>query len=134
MTDTQKELHPDEIAIRQLVSTWAEATEQGKLSVMLNLMADDVVFLVPGEKPIDKSAFIMGQQGLDQFDITIKSDIREVRLMSEEWAYCWNYLVVTINPKNGGGEMQRAGNVLSILNKQNGAWELKRDANMMTKV
>jgi uncharacterized protein (TIGR02246 family) len=41
----------DERAIRELVSTWFIATRNGDLATVLDLMADDVVFMVPGGEP-----------------------------------------------------------------------------------
>jgi uncharacterized protein (TIGR02246 family) len=38
----------DEQAIRQLVTSWLEASKAGDTEKVLSLMADDVVFLVTG--------------------------------------------------------------------------------------
>src|SRR4030095_10497457 len=43
----------DKAQIRELVSTWMSATKRGDLDALLALMAEDVVFLVPGQEPID---------------------------------------------------------------------------------
>jgi ketosteroid isomerase-like protein len=48
-----------------------------------------------------------------------------------DWAYCWNKLSVTMTPNDGKPPVKRAGNVLSILQKQNGRWVIVRDANML---
>lgn len=48
----------DEQEIRQLVATWMAATKAGEIETVLGLMADDVVFLLPGRPPmIGKSTF-----------------------------------------------------------------------------
>jgi uncharacterized protein (TIGR02246 family) len=47
----------DEAAIRALVSTWMEATRTGDTAKVLELMADDVVFLVAGRPPFGKREF-----------------------------------------------------------------------------
>jgi ketosteroid isomerase-like protein len=46
----------------------------------------------------------------------------------------WTRLAVTVTPKDGGAPVKRAGNTLSILKKQNGAWALYRDANLLAVV
>jgi ketosteroid isomerase-like protein len=51
-----------------------------------------------------------------------------------EWAYIWTHLSIVITPKNGAPAVKRAGNTLSILQKQNGSWLLVRDANMLAAV
>ena len=41
-------MRDDEQAIRDLSATWLRAAAAGDLSLMLSLMAEDVVFLMPG--------------------------------------------------------------------------------------
>ena len=41
----------DERAIRDLVETWMRATNAGDFHAVLELMADDVLFLTPGKEP-----------------------------------------------------------------------------------
>jgi uncharacterized protein (TIGR02246 family) len=41
----------DERAIRDLVATWMKASEAGDVQTVLNLMADDMIFMVPGREP-----------------------------------------------------------------------------------
>lgn len=93
-------------------------------------MADDVVFLLPGRPPMHRTDFQTAQVGQQQFDIDGHSDIKEIKLLGD-WAYCWNRLTVTMKPRDGGPEVKRAGNVLSVLQKQNGQWVIVRDANML---
>jgi len=51
-------MQSDEQEIRQLVATWMTATKAGNIETVLSLMAEDVVFLIPGRPPmIGKSAF-----------------------------------------------------------------------------
>ena len=48
----------DEQAIRQLVTTWMEATKRGDTATVLSLMTDDAVFLIAGREPMfGKAAF-----------------------------------------------------------------------------
>jgi uncharacterized protein (TIGR02246 family) len=49
---------PDEQAIRTLVSLWHTATAAGDVDTVLTLMAEDVVFLVPGHPPIRVSQHV----------------------------------------------------------------------------
>jgi len=44
----------DEGAIGQLVAAWVTASQAGDTQTVLDLMADDVLFLVPGQKPFGK--------------------------------------------------------------------------------
>jgi len=125
--------HSDEQAIRDLVMTWIDASNAGDDDKVLALMAEDVVFLQPGQKPMrGRSEFAAAKQGQSGIDIDARADIQEVKVLGE-WAYCWNYLTVVVTPP-GGRPVKRAGNVLSILQKQRGHWVIVRDANMLTVV
>ena len=80
-------MHDDERAIRQSVATWMEATKAGDTAAVLDLMTEDVVFLVTGQPPmIGKAAFravLEGQPGQErpQFDGT--SEIQEVTVLGD---------------------------------------------------
>jgi uncharacterized protein (TIGR02246 family) len=130
-------MQSDEREIRQLVATWMAATKAGDIETVLTLMAEDVVFLLPGRPPmIGKSAFAaaagaQSDQERPQFDGT--SDIQEIKVVGE-WAFMWAKLSVVMTPPGGAPSMVIAGHTLSILKKQNGKWVLARDANMLSPV
>jgi uncharacterized protein (TIGR02246 family) len=100
-------------------------------------MAEDVVFLLPGQPPmIGKSAFAAAAQAqpnqpLPRFDGT--SEIQEIKVLGD-WAFMWTQLSVVVTPPGGAPPFTRAGNTLSILKKQDGKWLLARDANMLAPV
>ncbi len=121
----------DERAIRNLVETWMAASKAGDLPTVLSLMADDVVFMVPGRDPFGKAEFAAASQGLNNVRIEGSSDIQEIQV-GGDWAYLRNYLEVTMTP-DGGSPVRRLGHTLTILRKEpNGKWVLARDANLMT--
>ena len=121
----------DERAIRQLVSTWMAASQAGDTDTVLSLMADDVVFMVPGREPFGKEAFAAAARGMRNVRMEGTSDIRELTVLGD-WAYLRNHLVVTMTPP-GGQPVRRAGYTLTILRKTPaGQWLLARDANLMT--
>jgi uncharacterized protein (TIGR02246 family) len=124
----------DEQAIRDLISTWLNASKSGDTATVLALMSDDVVFLVCGQPPMrGKEAFAAGQTALKDLEIDGTSEIQEVKVLGD-WAYVWTHLSVAFKPRRGGVANKRAGNTLSILRKQDGKWLLVRDANMLAPV
>jgi uncharacterized protein (TIGR02246 family) len=127
----------DEQAIRQLVATWIDATKAGDVDTVLNLMTDDVVFLIAGQPPmIGKSAFAAAMQtqaGQPPPQFEGQSEIQEIQVLGD-WAYMWTKLKVVVTPPGGAPPITRAGHTLSILKKQNGKWLLHRDANMLVSV
>ncbi|MDH4190947.1 MAG: SgcJ/EcaC family oxidoreductase [Betaproteobacteria bacterium] len=126
-------MQDEEQAIRQLVGKWRIAAAAGNTEHVLSLVADDAVFLAPGQAPMRKSDFAAAQAALKQFDLRIDCQIQEIRVLGD-WAYCWNKLSVVITPNHGGAAVKRAGHVLSVLHKRDGAWAIVRDANMLAVV
>jgi uncharacterized protein (TIGR02246 family) len=125
-------MQSDEQAIRNLITTWLTATKAGDNETVLSLMADDVVFLQPGQPPMrGRAGYTAAQKGLVDVEIDATADIQEIKVLAD-WAYCWNYLTVVVTPRKDGAPVKRAGNVLSILQKQSGKWVIVRDANMLT--
>jgi uncharacterized protein (TIGR02246 family) len=123
-------MSPDERAIRDLVATWMAASQAGDTQTVLSLMADDVVFMVPGREPFGKEAFAAMSQGMKGVRMEGTSDIREIEVLGD-WAYLRNDITVTLTPP-GGEPVRRAGYTLTILRKQpDGRWLLARDANLV---
>jgi uncharacterized protein (TIGR02246 family) len=123
----------DERAIRNLVDTWMFATQKGDIETVLNLIADDVVFMVPGQKPFGKETFAAASRGMMTARFEGRSDIEELKVIGN-WAYLRNYIDMTITPEHGA-PVHRAGYTLTILRKQeDGRWVLARDANLVTAV
>jgi uncharacterized protein (TIGR02246 family) len=121
----------DEQAIRDVIATWLRASAAGDTATVLQLMADDVVFLVPGRPPFGKEAFAAAQSGMKQFRFEGTSNVREIRATGD-WAYCWTDLTVVAIPLTGGPEIRRSGHTLSIFQRlANGRWVLARDANLL---
>lgn len=129
-------MQSDEQAIRQLVATWMSASRAGDVEQVLSLMADDVVFLLPGQPPMRKTDFAVAarvQSGADAPTIDGSSEIQEIKILGD-WAFLWQQLTVEVTPPNGGPSMKRAGHTLTILQKLNGKWVLARDANLLAPV
>jgi uncharacterized protein (TIGR02246 family) len=126
----------DERQIRELVATWMSATKQGDLATVLDLMTDDVVFLVVGKEPFGKSQFAAAMTpqsaGVPMPTFDGRSDIREVQV-DGELAYMWSKLSVDVTMPDGK-VTRRAGHTLSVFRKSGGRWRLARDANLLTPV
>ena len=121
----------DERAIRALIDTWMSASKAGDTAAVLSLMADDVVFMVPGQEPFGKEAFAAAAQDMQGTRIDGKSEVRELQVLGD-WAYVRSFLQVSVTPPSGNAT-QRAGYTLSILRKgPDGKWRLARDANLLT--
>lgn len=121
----------DERAIRDVVDLWLTASKAGNLATVLNLMTDDVIFMVPGQKPFGKEAFAAASQGMKDVRIEGTSDIQEIQVLGD-WAYLRNYLEMTVTPP-GGVTTRRSGYTLTVLRKEaDGRWRLARDANLLS--
>jgi uncharacterized protein (TIGR02246 family) len=127
----ESSISKDEHAIRELIATWMAATKAGDIPKVLSLMADDVLFLVPGQRPFGKEAFAAASRGMTGTRIDGSSNIEEIQVLGD-WAFSRNHLTLTITPPNGKA-VRRTGYTLSLFRREpTGAWVLARDANLLT--
>ncbi|ACQ96757.1 SgcJ/EcaC family oxidoreductase [Burkholderia pseudomallei] len=126
----------DEHAIRQLIETWFVASRRGDLTTVLDLIADDAIFMVPGKPPFDKAAFAAAScdaHPARASDAAPRIDgryrIDELRVLGD-WAYLRNFIEIDVTPP-AGEPVRRAAHTLTILRKSEGRWRLVRDANLL---
>ncbi len=124
-------METDEQAIRTLVDTWLDASRKGDVAKVFSLMADDVIFMVPGREPFGKDLFAAGAQMMKGVRIDGESRILEIQIAGE-WAWMRSHLDVKVTPPMGS-PVVRSGYTLTILRKKpDGNWVLARDANLLT--
>lgn len=130
------EKRDDEQEIRALVATWMAASKTGDVDTVLSLMADDVVFLVPGQPVMRKADFAAAARAQSSGaapSVDGTSEIQEIKILGD-WAFLWSKLTVVVTPPGGARAMKRAGHTLTIFRKQGGKWLLARDANLLAPV
>jgi uncharacterized protein (TIGR02246 family) len=126
---------PDERTIRELHSTWIEAVNAGDLARLLSLMADDVVFLNPGQPPLGRDGFPPGfSTAHQQARINCVSELEDVVVVGEV-AYTRARDSLSVTPRGGGEAVRLAGHRLTVYRKQpDGRWLLARDAHTLSPV
>lgn len=126
---------PDERAIREFHSTWIDAINTGDLVSLLCLMAQDVVFLNPGQEPCGRDGFSPGFSAAhQQARIHCISELEDVVVVGEV-AYTLSRDALSVTPHAGGGATQLAGHRITIYRKQpDGRWLLARDAHTLSPV
>jgi len=123
-------METDERAIRQLVDKWLAATKASDYATVLSLMADDVIFMVPGQEPFGKEQFAASARGQKDVKVEGTSEIHEIEIAGN-WAWMRNRLSVTIRPL-AEKPTRRSGFTLTILRKNSdGRWVIARDANLL---
>jgi uncharacterized protein (TIGR02246 family) len=121
----------EERAIRAMIEAWIAATNAGDFAKVQELMADDVVFMTPGQAPFGKELFEANARKLANVRIHAEADVRELTVLGD-WAWCQTHLTVTVTPPDAPPEI-RTGYALSILNKvPKRGWVIARDANLLT--
>ncbi len=122
----------DERAIREVVATWLDANKRGDTAAVLSLMTDDVVFLVPGQKPFGKAAFAAASEAQNDMQIEGQSTIEELTVLGN-WAHLRTHLSITVTVPDRD-PVRRSGYTLTIMRKEaDGKWRLARDANLLVK-
>ncbi len=119
----------DERTIRNAIQKWMSASKAGDTATVLSLMADDVLFMVPGKEPFGKEAFAASSQGMKDVLMDGVADIQEVQVLGD-WAWTRVHLTVTITPPNAK-PVRRRGYTMSIWRKQPSGWVIYRDANLL---
>jgi len=129
-TNEKTESQREEQAIRGLVEKWLTASEGGDLTTMLNLLADDVIFMVPNQEPFGKDVFARNFQQMKGVKLKSESNIQEIKVIGD-WAWMRNHLSVSFtDPK--GETSTHVGYVLTVLRKEaDGHWVIARDANLL---
>ena len=123
----------DEQAIRDLVGQWMAASRAGDTAAVLELMDDDVLFMVPGRAPFGKQEFAAQSAAMKDVRIDGASEVLEVEVLGDR-AWIRNRIEIAITPP-GGQPKRHAGYTLTILRKGgDGRWRLSRDANLVTAV
>lgn len=128
-------MESDERAIREMHSGWVDALNADDLVNLLALMADDVVFLNPGQAPIDRDGFAAAFRAAhQQAQIECKSELEEVVVYSEI-AYTRSRDSLSVIPVEGGEAMLLSGHRITIYRKElDGRWLLARDAHTLSTV
>ena len=126
---------PDERAIRELHLTWIDAVNTGDLAGLLSSMADDVLFLGPGETPSGRDAFSPRLSAAHkQARIICTSELQDV-VVAGEVAYTLSRDTLSVTPRAGGEEMRFAGYRSTVYRKQPGSrWLLARDTHTLSPV
>jgi uncharacterized protein (TIGR02246 family) len=73
----------DEAQICNLVAQWQAATKAGDTQTVLDLMTDEVVFLVPGRPPMSKDEFAAvsaSPPSVSRPQFQTAQDIREIEV------------------------------------------------------
>ena len=123
---------PGDKAIREVHSTWIDAVNAGDLVCLLSLMADDVVFLNPGQAPVGRDGFSPGFLAAHQQNrIHCKSELEDIVVVGEV-AFTLSRDSLSVTPCAGGEPMQLAGHRITVYRKQpDGRWLLARDAHTL---
>ena len=123
----------DETAIRALCAQWLNATAAGDHAAVLALMADDAIFITPGQPPIvGKAAFAALQPPKDaDIHISAVQEIAEV-VINADLAFSRSHLKVTVTSPQLARPVTRSGHTLTLYQRQaDGRWLLLRDANTL---
>ena len=125
----------DEREIRTMHSIWIDAVNAGDLARLLTLVAEDVVFLTPGQAPFGQEGFSSNfRTAHQQMRICCTSELEEVIVVGEvAYTRCRDSL--SVKPRSGGEAIELAGHRITIYRKQaDGLWLLARDAHTLSPV
>ena len=125
----------DEREIRTVHSIWIDAVNAGDLARLLTLVAEDVVFLTPGQAPFGQESFSSNFMAAhQQMRIYCTSELEEVVVVGEV-AYTRSRDTLSVTPRAGRKAGQLAGHRMTVYRKQSdGRWLLSRDVHTLSAV
>lgn len=128
-------MRPDEREIREVHTNWIDAVNAGNLVCLLTLMAEDVVFLNPGQAPFDRDGFSAAFLAAHQKgQIRCISELEEVVVVGEV-AYTRSRDALSVTQRGAREATQFAGYRITIYRKHpDGHWLLTRDAHTLSPV
>jgi len=104
----------DEREIRTVHSIWIDAVNAGDLARLLTLVAEDIVFLSPGQAPFGRQGFSSNFMAAhQQMQICCTSELEEVVVVGEV-AYTRSRDALSVTPRAGGKEAQLAGHRMTV--------------------
>ncbi|WP_306598942.1 SgcJ/EcaC family oxidoreductase [Geothrix sp. 21YS21S-2] len=123
----------DEQEIREVHSTWLGAVNDGNLARLLTLMADDAVFLGPGQAPFGRDGFSANFSAARQrIRFLCTSELEEVVVVGAV-AYTRSRDTLSVTRPGSGERTRLAGHRITIYRKQaDGRWLLARDAHTLS--
>ena len=113
----------------------SNAANAGDLARLLALMADDAVFLSPGDEPLGRDGFSAKFSAAhQQLRLNCISDLEEVVVVGDV-AYTRSRDALHVISRADGEATQLAGYRMSVYRQQpDGRWLLARDAHTLTTV
>jgi uncharacterized protein (TIGR02246 family) len=106
------------------------ATRAGDTATVLDLIADDAIFMVHGGGMFGKEAFQESSESMRDMAIDGRAEIREIEVLGER-AWIRNFIEIVVTPSRGE-PVRRSGHTLTIFKKgEDGRWRLFRDANFV---
>lgn len=126
-------MEADEQSIRELHTCWIEAVNAGNLARLLSLMADDAVFLSPGQAPCGRDGFPAGFLAAHQgYLIHCTSELDEV-VIAGDFAYARSRDALSMVARVGGEALALAGHRITVYRKTpDDRWLLARDAHTLS--
>ncbi len=121
----------DEQAIRAVIADWVRASAAGDVNTMLSLLADDMVFIVPGQPPFGKKKFKAAWDGPMKGAIVVPDATVEEVLISADFGCTRTRLAVRITTPDGNSSSAK-GYAMTLFRRQpDGRWLFARDANLL---
>jgi uncharacterized protein (TIGR02246 family) len=125
----------DARAIRVVHEAWVAAVNAADIDSLLPMMAEDSVFVSPGEPPLLRDGFpAKFTDGHRRFLLHCASELREI-VVGGDSAHTLCHDTLAAVPRDGGETMRLSGHRLSVYRRQpDGRWLLARDAHTLVPV
>jgi uncharacterized protein (TIGR02246 family) len=123
----------DEAAIRQLSASWLAAVNAKDLGRIIDLVTDDVVFLLPEGPPVVGKTAVeeLYRRLFSGFELEQSVEIEDIYIAGDR-GFIWGTDSLKINPLKGGQQKQTKMLGMTIVQRQpDGPWKISHGINNM---
>jgi uncharacterized protein (TIGR02246 family) len=118
------DIEADVEAIKSLSDEIMKAYNEGDLEVLMAIVAEDVVFMPPGEPTLIGKEAIRNWHDFDKISFDVNITVEEVQVLGD-WAFMRDIWIGTVTQKESGEKFELNNKSLILLRRQpDGTWKM----------
>ena len=118
------DIEADVEAIKSLSDEIMKAYNEGDLEALTAIVAEDVVFMPPGEPALIGKEAMRNWHDFDKISIDVNITVEEVQVLGD-WAFMRDIWIGTVTQKESGEKFELNNKSLILLRRQpDGTWKM----------
>ncbi len=118
------DIEADVEAIKSLSDEIMKAYNEGDLEALMAIVAEDVVFMPPGEPALIGKEAMRNWHNFDKISLDVNITVEEVQVLGD-WAFIRDIWIGTVTQNESGEKFENNNKSLIILRRQpDGTWKM----------